>query len=163
MSDDSRQNLFKNATACGFSDEQIAQILGKHIRTIKDWKKGKYSIDSASFQKLLQLTNTPIDSLAYEEIDISEQKRKAGRIGGIKNYEKNGNLGTKEDKKKGGITSYAIQKSTPGNIFSKNEISLPNENYDLAEFFGVCMGDGSITKYQVTISLNSTDDKAYIK
>ena len=43
-----------------------------------------------------------------------------------------------------------------------NNVSLPKHNANLAEFIGICLGDGHVSKYQVTISLNSIADRDYI-
>lgn len=41
-------------------------------------------------------------------------------------------------------------------------ISLPEENSYLAEFLGICLGDGHCSKYQTSIALNSIVDSEYI-
>lgn len=43
-----------------------------------------------------------------------------------------------------------------------NIVSLPRNNSNLAEFVGICLGDGHASKYQVAISLNSIADRDYI-
>ncbi|HVZ12787.1 MAG TPA: hypothetical protein VG965_07200 [Patescibacteria group bacterium] len=51
------------------------------------------------------------------------------------------------------------------NIFHRNgliSIRKPQKNSTLAEFLGICLGDGSTHKYQITISLNSIADAEYI-
>ncbi|HXS14717.1 MAG TPA: LAGLIDADG family homing endonuclease [Candidatus Saccharimonadales bacterium] len=41
-------------------------------------------------------------------------------------------------------------------------VTLPSYNNDLAEFVGICLGDGCVSKYQISITLNSHADKDYI-
>lgn len=51
------------------------------------------------------------------------------------------------------------------NNFNKNglqRIKLPSYNKLLAEFVGICLGDGCVSKYQVGITLNTIADKNYI-
>lgn len=43
-----------------------------------------------------------------------------------------------------------------------NQVSLPKHNSDLAEFIGICLGDGCASRFQVTVFLNSIADKEYI-
>lgn len=49
--------------------------------------------------------------------------------------------------------------------FNKNglrRITLPKETVELAEFIGICLGDGCVSKYQVADTLNATADRYYI-
>ncbi len=51
------------------------------------------------------------------------------------------------------------------NNFNKNgliKVALPQSSNQLAEFVGICLGDGNVSKYQVGITLNSVADKEYI-
>ena len=51
------------------------------------------------------------------------------------------------------------------NNFNKNgliKVVLPKWNNQLAEFVGICLGDGNISHYYVGITLNSVADKDYI-
>ncbi|MBF8249877.1 MAG: DOD-type homing endonuclease protein [Candidatus Levybacteria bacterium] len=49
--------------------------------------------------------------------------------------------------------------------FNKNglkQIKLPPKSKFLAEFVGICLGDGCVAKYQIGITLNTIADKNYI-
>lgn len=51
------------------------------------------------------------------------------------------------------------------NNFNKNglkQIKLPPYDKLLAEFVGICLGDGCVSKYQTGITLNEVADKKYI-
>jgi len=51
------------------------------------------------------------------------------------------------------------------NNFNKNglvKVKLPKLSTSLAEFVGICLGDGHISNYQTSITLNSIADKDYI-
>jgi len=51
------------------------------------------------------------------------------------------------------------------NNFNRNglkKIVLPEYNTRLAEFVGICLGDGYVSTYQTSITLNSNTDKEYI-
>lgn len=50
------------------------------------------------------------------------------------------------------------------NNFNRNglkRIKLPKYSSSLAEFVGICLGDGYVSKYQTSITLNKTVDKDY--
>jgi hypothetical protein len=48
------------------------------------------------------------------------------------------------------------------NLNGLREVSLPTYGVDLAEFVGICLGDGCVTKYQVSVTLNSIVDQDYV-
>ena len=47
------------------------------------------------------------------------------------------------------------------NLNGLRKVSLPVKSKDLAEFIGICLGDGYTTRYQVGIVLNSLVDSEY--
>jgi hypothetical protein len=51
--------------------------------------------------------------------------------------------------------------STVSNNTSKLPILVPEPSSELAEFCGIMLGDGGISKYQVAVTLHSVDDKEY--
>lgn len=55
----------------------------------------------------------------------------------------------------------SLKCSSRFNLNGLNKVKLPRKSKDLAEFLGICLGDGNTYKYQVTISLNSIADRAY--
>lgn len=48
------------------------------------------------------------------------------------------------------------------NLNGKNNVFLPNKNKLLAEFIGICLGDGYAWGYQVGVTLNSIADRNYV-
>lgn len=48
------------------------------------------------------------------------------------------------------------------NLNGLNKVSLPTPTKELAEFIGICLGDGYASKYQVSITLNSIADEKYL-
>lgn len=60
---------------------------------------------------------------------------------------------------------YKFCSLTCSNNYNKNglqRIKLPRRSKFLAEFIGICLGDGYAGKYQIGITLNSIADKNYI-
>ena len=49
------------------------------------------------------------------------------------------------------------------NLNGLNKVTLPKKNADLAEFIGIILGDGHVTKYYAAVTLNTITDKEYIK
>jgi len=48
------------------------------------------------------------------------------------------------------------------NLNRKHNVVLPKKSEELAEFIGICLGDGSAWGYQVSVTLNARNDKEYI-
>lgn len=65
-------------------------------------------------------------------------------------------------------SKYSAQRfccETCANRFNLNglkKVKLPQESNKLAEFVGIMLGDGNVTKYQARITLNTTADNEYI-
>lgn len=69
----------------------------------------------------------------------------------------------KISKKRG--TVYKFCSSVCANRFNLNglkKVKLPRKSVLLAEFVGICLGDGCISRYQVSVTLNTIADKEYI-
>ena len=126
-----------------------------------DWKRGKYSIPSQHFEKLITFMPDP-EALAYQTKEDWWFTSKAGEIGGKVSYQKHGLLGTKESRSRGGLNSYAARKNNPSDIFKKNDITVPQISEKLAEFIGILIGDGNMTAYQVSVALDAETDKGYV-
>jgi len=57
----------------------------------------------------------------------------------------------------------SLKCSNSFNIDGLHKIPLPQQNEKLAEFIGICLGDGCTQKYQTTITLNRIVDEEYSK
>jgi len=155
--------LFESLNEHGYTTSNVAVFLGKNRRTVADWKRGKFNMSAQDFQKLVHVARIGSEQLKPIYIDEDIRKRIIGRIGGKAQWEKNGSIGTREDRIKVGKASYEARKENINDIFSRKIITKPKISSKLAEFVGISMGDGSITNYQLTISLNSIDDAEYIE
>ena len=90
----------------------------------------------------------------------------AGKKGGMIHVEKNISIG--------GNPVTRLQKwqewwNLKGKFSSKNvailqrkSVQIPPHSRELAEFVGILLGDGGISKYQITITLNWIDDQDYL-
>lgn len=162
LTDRSRIILFERLAGRGYSTKVIATYLKMNRRTIADWKRGKFNIEDFIFTKLVDLSGISIEHLDFAVIDTSKQKKIAGQKGGKQRWKKYGYLGSYEDKVKGGYASYETRKDK-ADIFTRKSIRKPELSTELAEFIGICAGDGSINTYQLTISLNDEDDYEYLQ
>lgn len=56
----------------------------------------------------------------------------------------------------------SLQCANRYNLNGLNKVILPQKSKDLAEFIGIMLGDGSVSKYFSRISLNSIADRNYV-
>ena len=91
----------------------------------------------------------------------------ASRLGGLRRCKLHGNPGTPDGRSKGGRTAVKFFKENPDFAKSvgfviRKEITYPRRSANLAELFGVILGDGGIRNaHQLTISFNYKTDYEY--
>ncbi|MDD3346037.1 MAG: LAGLIDADG family homing endonuclease [Candidatus Omnitrophica bacterium] len=90
----------------------------------------------------------------------------AARSGALRRYELYGNPGTADGRIKGGTVSQRKFQDNPeqANLSGfkiRRDITRPERSELLAEFIGIMLGDGGMSKYQVHITFNREQDKEY--
>jgi len=159
------QKRFINTILSKISVQEAARLCNLSERTIRDWRREKFSMDLDALRKLCRKTRTPFpynvklkDDYWYTVNGSSAGGiavfKKYGRIGGDPEYRKK--RWHKWWEREGRHKKHPI-------IGIARLIKKPHFSKELAEFVGIIIGDGGITKNQVTITLNSKDDKEYIK
>ncbi len=156
------KNLFELLAIKGHTIASLAVTIGVHERTISDWRRGKFSIPSDAFQKLVAASGASESELNVIHIDDRKRKSSAGKQGGNTYLRRYGPPGSRDSRVKGGTNSYIARASVTTDIFARKVILRPKMSPYLAEFIGIMIGDGSITPYQAIVSLNTTTDKEYI-
>lgn len=159
-----RKFLEKIFEKSGLGIQNLAKIINVSPRTIRDWKREKFNISEDAIDKFCKFFDiTPPND---EKLLISnwlKTKTEISRKGAIARFNKYGNLGTPEGSRKGGSKTLRILRER-GVIPLCKHYALPrNKSVDLAEFVGIMLGDGGITKEQATVTLNSEADKQYIE
>lgn len=144
--------------------KEIASIVGVSPRTIRDWKREIYNIT----EKAIKRINGSLKSPELKNIkDLTEKwqtiRSDLNRIGGIARYKKYGTFATIEGCRKGGSKTLSILRSKGIIPLCKHFLLPKKQTVELAEFTGILLGDGGITKEQVTITLNSEADKQYVQ
>lgn len=144
--------------------DEFAQKWELSRKTIDDWKREKFLANYEVIKKWEKAYN--IDNAAYSE----ENQWWYTRKGGIRCSEIRaaipGNFGTPEGRKRGGVTSQENRKLDSekyrqlGCIVRKKFHGLVPSNV-LAECVGIILGDGSISRYQVCVSLDRIRDREY--
>lgn len=155
--------LLKVANKLKLSWSELADKIGVHKRTFNDWKREEYSMPLRMVRSLSRKANIPIplnievkDRYWYTALGSSAGARavlkKYGRIGGDLEYWKK--KWHEWWEREGKYRKHSIVGIT-------KPIKKPHFSKELAEFVGIMIGDGGITKKQVTVSLNHKTDKPY--
>jgi len=157
-----QQIKFINKILSKIPIKKAAKLCNISERTIRDWRRGKFSMNLKKIQKLCKTTNTPLPK------NIKTKNRywyvkNGSSAGGLAVFKKYGRIGGNPEyrkkkwhewwKNKGQFKTNLITKPRP--------IKKPKKSSELAEFIGILIGDGGITKRQITITLNHIDDKKY--
>ncbi len=145
------------------STKELAKIAVVHPRSFIDWRKEKLTMTL----KAAKLFCTKFNCVLPEEKKIligrwKKAKKDAGIIGGKANFDIYGSPGTKEGRRRGGIIAMENMRKK-GIVPLIKEYKFPYVySEDLAEFMGIMLGDGGMTRLQCNITLNSQADKDYI-
>ncbi len=140
--------------------KNLSDFLGVNQRTLSDWKSEKFNMSYRSAELLSSKSgvkipnNTEVQSWKSHLSDISKQ-------GGVNRYKKYGKVCLNDDKRK---DSWKKWWKESGQFQERKKIvDKPDFSKKLAEFVGIMLGDGGISEYQITVTLNSERDKEYIK
>jgi LAGLIDADG-like domain/WhiA LAGLIDADG-like domain len=153
--------LFQSLSDSGYSIKWVAAVLNMNPRTVRDWRNGKFTIPKDHLTILANIANIDVNDLTPEELSDWWNSSDAGKKGGNAYIKKYKSLGTVESKRIGGHLSYKKRRLIDDDIFSRKVIKVPGGSCLLAEFIGIMIGDGNITKYQSSISLNIKTDIEY--
>lgn len=160
--DEQRKFLLQSQEILKLTNIQLAQEFKVCERTIRDWKNEKTTIPAEIVSWLEKATNL---KPKYAKRDHREVAMKSALLGGRARLEKYGKVCFDE--------SYRRQQwkkwwDTDGKfrprentILARKHFSYPKKSAELAELIGIILGDGGISKRQVTITLNCFDDNEY--
>lgn len=90
-------------------------------------------------------------------------RKEAARIGGLARAAKYGSPGTAEGRRLGGLRSMRTHMKNKTGFYVLRKIKTPRHSRDLAEMLGIAVGDGGLTRYQLTITTNSETDREHAR
>lgn len=158
-----RDFLINSIQRLSLSWIELAKKIKIHPRTLNDWKREKYSMPLLTVQKICQMTDTKLPA----DVEIKDRfwyTKKGGEIAGRLVYEKYGLIGGDPKKRRRKWLQWwnKTGKFNLSGYFVPKKITKPKQTGELAEFVGIMIGDGGITKKQITVTLNYITDKEYI-
>lgn len=160
------QKLFilKVEKILNLKDSGLASKLNVSRRTIYEWRNERITISQVAAEKISKLANLPIPK-NREIINWRLHLQKAGKIGASAKLAMYGNVGGDEKYRKEKWKDWWVKigqyKEKAEGFQSAIDIKIPKRNESLAEFSGIMLGDGGVSKYHTTVTLSS-QEKEYI-
>jgi len=148
----------------GLDLKELADLAGIHIRSLTDWKREKLSMSLPALERFCRKAGLPkpagikikepfwYGSKGWLKGWLAVKKKYGGRVPVDEEYRKKKWYEWWE--KEGRYKKHPLINNHP-------PLKKPKLSKDLAEFTGIVMGDGGISKNQVTITLHAFDDKEY--
>lgn len=141
----------------------LAKIVNVSCRTIRDWKGEKYHITETAVNLLCKEYGLKLpNNLKQLRTSWENLKSEVCKKNAIAQYKIYGNFSTPEGRIKGGHNTLQILRKRGLAAWCSKPYNYPRKSIKLAEFVGIMLGDGGITKEQATITLNTIADKNYI-
>ncbi|OGZ02725.1 MAG: hypothetical protein A2946_04055 [Candidatus Liptonbacteria bacterium RIFCSPLOWO2_01_FULL_53_13] len=148
----------------GATSRRLAEFANVSVRTVTDWKREKFLLPVSVARKLSKKSGVALPS------GIKTEGRywytfKGGKEGGYAVYNQYGRVGGDEEARKKKWREWweregRLRKDI---LFAELPFRKPAPSEKLAEFMGIMMGDGGMSKFQATITLHHIDDLAYSK
>ena len=162
-----RQFLKEVGKQLKLTSDELGGLVNISGRSFRGWINEKVLGNKEALIKLSELSRVKLPMI-IEEREEWWSGRINGRMGGLVHSKKYGSPGTFEGRKKGGIMSQKRRRENPEYYRSlrcvvPRKFVFPNKSGGLAEFIGVLLGDGCITKGQVSVTLNKETDKLFIE
>lgn len=121
----------------------LARYLDVLPHTFDNWHRGDRLLPENIFEKLVSISDFP----------IKKPKLLPDNWGRIK--------GGKVSTARHGRSFWTLEGSRKGGTNAAKKVPLPSYSENLAEFVGIMLGDGGISRGQITVTLGFTTDKEY--
>jgi transcriptional regulator with XRE-family HTH domain len=154
--------IAKARKKCGLNWTEFSNLLGMHPRLLLYYRKEGGSISYKRLKLIMTVSGVKLPHF----IEIKDQywnKASSGKLGGEAIIKKYGKVGGNEEYRKTQWKKWwdTTGKKKPNSITTKRVVKIPTQSQELAELCGILIGDGGISKYQVTITLNGETDRVY--
>lgn len=146
----------------GLDSKSFSSLAGVHARSMTDWKREKYSMSFDGLKRICYKAKVMLpDNIQLK--DPFWYVNKGSKLGGLASYSKYGRIGGNEEYRKGRWYEWWNRegKLRKNSIVSCLPIKIPPNSSELSELVGIVLGDGGITKGQLSITLNRFDDKDF--
>ncbi|MDP2703757.1 MAG: LAGLIDADG family homing endonuclease [bacterium] len=148
----------------GVSWLELSRILRVSNRSLTDWKREKFFMPLDAVKVLVRQAGLEKPKIKTREPFWYVSK--GASLGWKVVYKKYGHLGGDPEYRKRRWREWWEREGKFKNhsiIGVRKSFHRPRQSEKLAEFFGIMMGDGGMTRYQAVITLHYKDDAEYIK
>lgn len=139
----------------------VAQCCNCSERTIRDWQRERFNMDYSCLVKLCKRFNLSVPEV--KKIHRYDHAAEAGRKGGNATIRKYGKVPADEERRSTAWKHWWNEtgKHDAGRVTHSREIIAPPLSEDLAEFIGIMLGDGTVSKNHIAVTLHALDDRSY--
>lgn len=157
-----KQRAFLKQIEKLLSVSNMARISHCSERTIREWRREKFSMPLVAVQSLSVQANVPIPRCIKIQ-NAYANNAKAGKMGIVAVIKKYGCIPRNEKyrEERWRLWWESTGKFQKNEILETKRIHKPNRSTKLSEFIGIMMGDGGISKYQTIVTLHHIDDSEY--
>lgn len=157
------RNYFKAAQKnLQVSQSELSRMLEISPRTLTAWKACVSSFPYSTAQFFKKKAGVSLPHTAKIEPNPYWYTQKGAALGAKKVHELYGNnFANTPFRRKQWLLWWEEKGQYVSVIGKRKSIKLPSYSPELAEFVGIMLGDGGITKYQIKITLHSIDDAEY--
>jgi len=157
-----KEFIIKSKEELGLTWQEFSQIAKTSSRNLNDWKNEKISMSLDAVKIICKQRKCALPT----EIEILNPywyARSGALLGGKATYEKYGIIGGDQENRKEKWNQWWEKegKLKPNGILKPLPFTKPRFSKKLAEFVGIMLGDGGMTKNQITVTLHSEDDLEY--
>ncbi|MDD2766615.1 MAG: LAGLIDADG family homing endonuclease [Candidatus Moranbacteria bacterium] len=142
--------------------EKLAEVAGTSVRNLNDWRNEKISMSLFAVEQICKKRKRemPENIVIKDAYWYTKQGSSAGGKAVLKKY---GIVGGDPEYRKTKWREWWEKEGhlNPSKITQALPFKRPTPSEDLAEFVGIMLGDGGISKHQFTITLNTLTDKKY--
>lgn len=143
--------------------KEMADLLKISMKTLTDWKNEKFSASLDAVKIITKKTGLPIPK-NIKVLDAYWYVSKGAQKGGLATYKKYGLVGNPVSRKKAWRKWWNGEGKFKQSVIGQTlPFKKPLLSPDVAEFVGIMLGDGGMTKNQLRITLHSIDDAEYAK
>ncbi len=157
-----KQRAFLERIEKIFSVAEIARISHCSERAVRDWRREKFSMPISVVRMLSIQADVSIPKNIRVR-DAYAHIAKASRMGAAATIKKYGRIPHDEEhrEKQWRLWWESTGKFEKNHILEAKVVHKPRRSAELAEFIGIMLGDGGVSKYQVVVTLHHTDDSEY--
>ncbi|MDP2641709.1 MAG: LAGLIDADG family homing endonuclease [bacterium] len=155
--------ILKVKNVAGVTWLGLADKLGVSSRTLTDWTREKFNMSYETANLMSKISGLSIPS-GYKILNWGEHLKSISHKGGQALVEKQGLVSVDENyRKKQWRRWWTTKGKFESRIIKTLPFHTPVFSEKLAEFFGIMIGDGGMSKRQICITLHHVDDLEYSK